>query len=214
MLANGKVEALMAVIEKIAGALKDYQDHFRLNNKALGLFGLARRIHNAETEEDLRAAVAELTAPVPRPTPPLPADGVEFELTLTVEEAAKEAIHWFGEHWEYRGARIKKAETKRVKLIRLGHVNDLDEAQEKAKAQDCRLVVGQWRAAFEKAFPRHDNSGPIAFGGESWLQNSDHPHVFPTLLEGLDNVWLHGEHPTLMMFGGCGDEWRWLAENE
>ncbi|GEM_PF-1534118 len=154
----------------------------------------------------------------PSPKPPLlepvgtiviPADGEEFELTLTSEEADPIAMvcrDGYGDwqKWKYKGVEIKGTQTKRCKLVRLGYVLNLDDARQKGRT----LVDGQWREAFKKKFSQNDGKGPIGFGGvgSQWV-SPDGVADFP-VLDGDGAAWY-----SRFVWAGDGrnGRWRWLA---
>lgn len=153
-------------------------------------------------------------APATHPTPSdIPADGVEFELTLEPTDALAmvKADGYDPKGWQYKGPKVTKPDTKRVKLIRVGYVRNLAEVQAKAREQGCELVIGQWREAFKKRFPTNDGKGPIGFGGKesSWVDPCGDAY-FPVLC--VHGVGWRSD------FGWSDDvrdgHWRWLAASK
>lgn len=143
----------------------------------------------------------------------IPADGVEFELTLEPTDAMDmvRSDGYDPKGWQYTGPKVTKPETRRVKLLRLGYVRNLAEAQAKAAEQGCELVIGQWREVFKKRFPTNDGNGPIGFGGSEsqWVRPDGHAR-FP-VLHGLGVGW----HSRFRWSGPDHDErWRWLATSK
>lgn len=175
---------------------------------------LARALRSALVSNGTEAATTPTPTSTTHPTPSdIPADGVEFELTLEPTDALAmvKSDGYDPKGWQYTGPKVTKPETKRVKLIRLGHVRDLAEAQAKAREQGCELVIGQWREAFKKRFPTNDGNGPIGFGSDesAWV----HPRGdanFP-VLGGRGDGWL-----SVFFWSGFArvGRWRWLAASK
>lgn len=72
------------------------------------------------------------------------------------------------EKWSYIGPRIFGKINHWVKLTRLGSVASLRDARLFAEQEDCCLLPGQARDFFKAKFQRHNDLGPVVFGGSKW----------------------------------------------
>mgnify|MGYP001576210736 CR=1 FL=1 len=143
----------------------------------------------------------------PEASPEIPADGVEFELTLAKVPDAIEMVRSDGYNprgWKYKGKGTAMG-TRRFKLARIGHYADLEEVKQKLGSY---TLEGQWREAFKQSFPRSDGQGAIGFADDSWGGPDGHT-VFPVLY-GLGRTWNSS-------FDWAGSpsrrrwRWRWLV---
>lgn len=140
---------------------------------------------------------------------PIPADGVEFELTLDAPIDPLEMLRSDGYNprgWKFRGSKVTP-QTHRFILVRERLSFDIAEIREKLK-QHGSIPVGQWREPFKQTFPHCDGRGPIGFADPSW----EFPHGcarFPVLIESCGGGWCSGFtwHPIFF-----DQHWRWLVE--
>lgn len=140
--------------------------------------------------------------------PSIPADGVEFELTLETTIDPMEMLRSDGydpRKWKFIGSQVVP-QTRRFKLIRVGYCANLDKVREKLATHGF-IPEGQWREAFKKAFPTNDGKGPIGFADPSW--------VFPFGDVGFPVLYGHGKVWDSRFFcwagNGRGGPWRWLV---
>lgn len=136
---------------------------------------------------------------------PIPADGVEFELTLdgdVIDPIAMVQGNGYGspEKWKFNGPKVKGAQTGTFKLLRAGGAN-LAAVKEKL-SKEGPLAEGEWREAFKAKFS-HDGNGPIGFGGSEWVDPVG-SLLFPYMRDGVYSF-----------FSWVGDDfsahWRWLV---
>jgi len=138
----------------------------------------------------------------------IPADGVEFELTLN--DPAPDPIDMVrgdgysnAADWKYNG-KGATPRTGRFKLMRTGYQPNL--ARVRQKLGEENVPEGQWREAFKKVYPRPDGKGPIGFADPSWGRPLDLAS-FPVLHE-TGEAWCSN-----FVWAGLGrhDRWRWLV---
>ena len=138
--------------------------------------------------------------------PRVPADGVEFELTLEATDPL-EMVRLEGgnsEGWSFRGSPIVP-QTSRFKLIRARDCWNLHEVRVNLNKHGS-IPGGQWREAFRKAFPQCDGKGPIGFADASWVNPTD--CLFYPVLDGKSGAWESYFCP--VYFDTIN--WRWLVE--
>lgn len=138
---------------------------------------------------------------------PIPADGVEFELTIGTIDPL-EMVRSDGDdptEWKFTGSKVVP-QTRMFKLVRTGSCTDLDEVREKL-AENGSIPEGQWREALKKAFPRNDGQGPIGIADPSWV-DPDGDARFP-VLGGDGGPW---SSSFVWADSGRGEGWRWLVE--
>ena len=139
----------------------------------------------------------------------IPADGVEFELTLDFGAPENDPIAMVRadgysepENWKYTGKKLSGIQTRSFKLVRVGYCRNLDEVREKL-AQYGPVPGGQWRGAFKAAFPKPDGNGPIGFADPSWV----HPNgrvFFPFISSGGGSNFRWADFE-------LDKSWRWLV---
>lgn len=123
----------------------------------------------------------------------VPADDEWFELKVDYRVDPAEVVHSAGynpEGWKFLGPVRKGWETHRAKFVRLGWVQNLAEAEQRAGVQGYRLLGGHAREPFKAKFPRPDGHGPVIFGGSQWRGPVGSPSV--TCLSGLGDGWRSG----------------------
>lgn len=106
-----------------------------------------------------------------RATPSVPADNRWFKLTVDNDRDPMGIIVSTGvdpEGWTYLGPKLAGKRIYRVKLVRLGYVHNLKDAEEKADALGWRLLEGQAREAMKAKYPASNVGGTILFGGSEW----------------------------------------------
>ena len=91
------------------------------------------------------------------------------------------------EGWKYLGPNLLGKRTLRVKLVGLGYVRNLDEAQKRAGEMGYRLVEGQAREPFKTRFSKPDDKGPVVFGGSQWQDPDGGASV--ACLDGFGDGW-------------------------
>ncbi|MEK9134760.1 MAG: hypothetical protein AAB451_00415 [Patescibacteria group bacterium] len=101
----------------------------------------------------------------------VPAGGVWFNLeVIDVDPMTVVALaNYEVKDWKYLGPQYTGKRVRRVKLIHLGHNNNLNEARARADGMGYRLVGGQMMEPFRNKFPKYNDTGPIVFGGDEWL---------------------------------------------
>jgi len=135
-----------------------------------------------------------------------PAIGETFELTidqsLTGLEMVKNDRYADWRKWRFTGGEILVPQKKKFKLVAIGYQPSL-EAVTKELAKHGEIPQGQWRTAFEKAFPNPDGKGPIGIADASWVSPGGSTY-FPYLGSdgNSDFVW-----PDYFV-----TYWRWLVE--
>lgn len=137
---------------------------------------------------------------------PIPVDGVEFELTLEPIDPLEMVCSdgYDPEGWKFIGSPVVP-QTRRFKLVRVGHCYNLNAVCEKLKKYGS-IPEGQWREAFKKTFPRNNGQCPIGFADPSWVYPNGSAS-FPAL-DVFGGTWDS-------FFGwvnvGLGEHWRWLV---
>jgi len=136
----------------------------------------------------------------------IPADGVEFELTLTTAPDAMQMVKGDGydpANWKYNGKGVVVG-TRRFKLVRTGYCANLNEVRQ--KLGEDNIPEGQWREAFKQAYPQNDGNGPIGFADPSWV-GPGRGALFPVLDED-GGAWF-----SLFLWADRGRSgyWRWLV---
>jgi|GEM_PF-1541981 len=109
------------------------------------------------------------TQPEQYNTSNIPADGVEFGLTLDGDITDPNEMIRLSDLdivCKYSGVRIKGKHSGRFKLVHIGSMRNLKEAQE-ALRKHGKIPVVQWLQAFKQAYPVHDFKGPIAVADPS-----------------------------------------------
>lgn len=136
----------------------------------------------------------------------VPADGVEFELTLE-DTDPMEMVRSDGynpKDWKFTGFAVFP-QTRCFRLVRVGCCANLNEVREKLTTHGS-IFEGQWREAIKKAFPRNDGQGPIGFADPSWVNPNGYAH-FPVLLEN-GKAWFSLFYWTDIVHDV---HWRWLV---
>ncbi len=144
----------------------------------------------------------------------IPADGVEFQLTLKNIPDPMQMVRRGGNgsgynptSWQYNGS-PPTPRTGRFKLVRVGDCLNLYEVMEKLKRHG-KLPEGQWREAFTEVYPLNDGNGPIGFADPKWVGINAVAN-FP-VCDGAGREWRS-------RFGWAGRGryrlWRWLVEVE
>lgn len=165
----------------------------------------------AKNGEALEKVLHSLSLPPVEASTPLPsaipADDEWFDLEVDDDVDPMAVVASAGydpKGWKYLGPKLTGKRTLRVKLVRLGPVRNLKEAEEKADAMGCRLVEGQAREPFKAKFPKPDGKGPILFGGSQWQYPFGNAYV--AFLYGLGGEWF-----SLFFWAdrGFSGRWRW-----
>lgn len=139
----------------------------------------------------------------------VPANDKWFNLTVDNDVDPMEVVSSAGYNakgWKYLGPELKDKQTYRVKLVRLGHIRNTDEAQKKVNKMGCRLIEGQAREAFKAKFPRPDGNGYIVFGGSEWQSPDGYACV--TYLHDFQDGWRSRFRWRARVFRRA---WRWLV---
>lgn len=190
-----------AVIAQLPDLTDEEMQKFNRNKGEFGrLLRIALGLLNKPQAQSVEESVLE---------PVLPADGVEFELTLGTIDPMEmvKGSDFDPEGWEFTGFKIVP-QTRKFKLVRVGSCRNLDEVREKL-AQHGSIPEGQWREAFKKAFPKNDGQGLIGFADLSWV-NLLGVIVFPVLIE-EGEAW----RSDFFLAGGDRDkDWRWLIASK
>jgi hypothetical protein len=118
------------------------------------------------------------------------------------------------EKWKYLNPGLNGKRVYRVKLMRFGYVQDVDEAREKADKLGYRLVEGQAWDPFEKQFPEPFDKDPICFGGDEWQHNTSGMKacVFCVGDWGGRGVWRVNLYRSNSV--DFDEKWRWLVTNK
>ncbi len=132
--------------------------------------------------EDSFALLFKEPAVLPQPVAPqYPADGVEFDLTITESFTGLEMARRFGYDptgWKYTGNEIVAPQTKRFKLVPIGAQPNF-QAVEAACLKHGSIPDGQWCDALKRKF-QVDGKGPILVAKASWVnpnRNANFPYV-------------------------------------
>ena len=137
----------------------------------------------------------------------IPADGVEFELTLTTAPDPIGMVRGDGysnaADWKYNGKGIVVPVTRRFELVRTGYQPNL--ARVRQKLGEDNVLEGQWREAFRQVYRRPDGKGPIGFPDPAW-ERPDGGASFPVLRE-YGEAWDSDFHWAGRDHDGF---WRWL----
>lgn len=139
--------------------------------------------------------------------PPIPADGVEFYLTLGPTDPMEmvRADGYDPKGWKFTGSPVAP-QTRSFMLVRADSCRNLDEVREKL-AEIGFIPQGQWCEAFKRACPEPDGRDHIGFADPSWV----HPRgsaSFPVLIgdgRGWVSYFYWAEYAR-------GRYWRWLVE--
>ena len=163
-----------------------------LVNAVLDLGGSDDDLRRIQTDGDLRRKLAELIGGAARKVVQLvvPADDEWFELEVNNDQDPMEVVSSVGfdkKSWQYLGPAFSGKETRRVKLVRLGFVKDLEDARQKADQLGFRLLEGQARESFKAKYPAPDGKGPVVFGGSEL--RSPYGHAYVACLCELGVVW-------------------------
>lgn len=134
---------------------------------------------------------------------PMPADGVEFNLTLD-PIAPLEMVRNDGydpEDWSHNGLVITTPQTSRFKFVSIGCQPDLN-AVIAALKQHGTIPGGQWREAIKKVF-KPDGLHPRGIADPSW-ESPNGRACFPVVGGGGGSRfgWAGFVH---------GEGWRWLV---
>lgn len=143
----------------------------------------------------------------------IPADGIEFELTLAATNPMQ-MVQGDGHDprgWRFSGSQVVP-QTRCFQLVRVDYSQDLTynrnlgEVREKLKKHGD-IPEGQWREAFKQSFPCYDGNGPIGFADPSWAFPGGGA-CFPALF-GVDGGW----SSDLIWANNCrSNRWRWLVQ--
>ena len=139
----------------------------------------------------------------------VPADGELFDLEVDNTRDPMEVVTSAGydaNGWRYLGPEFTGKQILRVKLVRLGYVRNLKEAEDKAAKMGCRLVQGQARESFKTKFPKAEGNGLVVFGGSEWRHPDGAARV--ACLGDFEDEW-HSDFDWSAddFLGGC----RWLV---
>ncbi len=144
--------------------------------------------------------------------PAVPADDKWFELEVDNDidpmEVVCSAVH-DTKDWKYLGPKFKGRVKYRAKLVRLGHVRNLDEARDEANKMGYRLLEGQAQEPFKKKFPKPKGKGPVVFGGSEWQSPHGGPHVIY-----LHDVWVEWFSYFHWSERGFRERYRWVVVNK
>jgi hypothetical protein len=112
------------------------------------------------------------------------------------------------EGWNYLGPEFHGKQVYRAKLVRLGYIRNLKDAEQRADGLDFRLLEGQAREPFKAQYPTYDGKGSIIFGGSRWQRPVGYAYV--TRLQGLKGVWFSYFRCVDRLFPDC----RWLVTSK
>ena len=114
--------------------------------------------------------------------------------------------------WTFEGEPLNGPITKKFKLIRLGSVDNNDQAERRAGVLGLKLARGEWRDAFKAKFPQPERKIYVAFGSDQsrWLSPPPFGRRFPVLYEDKGN-WVSDF--------ACANDYRssdslWLVEDK
>ncbi len=139
----------------------------------------------------------------------VPADDEWFELEVDDDVNPMSVVTTAGydqKGWTYLGPKLSGKQTLRVKLVHLGYVRNLKEAEKKADEFGYRLVEGQAREPFKARFPKPDGKGFVVFGGSQWQDPNGDARV--AYLRDFKGEWDSYFHWSVSGFLG---HWRWLV---
>lgn len=138
-----------------------------------------------------------------------PADGVPFDLTMTVTPDPftmlyADNVPMNPDRWRYFGVGVIVPATRRLQLVRVGDCGDSRELRRRLLTRGG-LPSGLWRRAFKAAFPRPDGKGPIGIFDPTWEPPGGTAH-FPY----VRNDGTGGFYDTNEKYSNW---WRWLIED-
>jgi hypothetical protein len=111
----------------------------------------------------------------------VPADDEWFELMVDHRTSPIQLVIDAGydkKDWYYLGPNFaRKRVTYRVKLVHLGWVQTVEEAEKRAIYHRLQLVEGQARLSFMQRYPNPDKRGVIVFGGSQWQHPSGRANI-------------------------------------
>lgn len=171
-----------------------------------------RRQHFVEGDgrrelEDGLSLFFEEPAAEPQPVAPqYPADGVEFNLTITEPFTGLEMVRRFGYDptgWKFNGTEIAVPQTKRFKLVSVGAQPNF-EAVKAACLKHGTIPEGHWCDAFKESYSQPDGNGPIGVANASW--------VLPFSRARFPYVGTGGGTCFDWTVFGFSAGWRWLVE--
>lgn len=135
----------------------------------------------------------------------IPADNVEFELTLDADEIQPEDCCKGMTGWKYSGVTIIGKYTRRFKLVRIGRFGNIESVRRQLQSHG-RIPHCQWLIAFMTKYRQHDNEGPIGICDSSWELDKRPDTYIPSYFNKIGNV--HFSRADLAK----DDTWRWLVE--
>lgn len=174
--------------------------------------------NDAEIGQRLWSSLASDDVRIVIPDRPMPAIGEWFNLEVNNDVDPMDVVASAGfdpTDWKYLGPKFSGKTTYRVKLIRLGRVDNLGKAKDAVKKEDrrYRLLEGQAREAFKAKFPwhLHFNQVPVILGGSEW-QDPNRCHRVATLEnDPASNFWVLGFASSDLAFG---EKWLWAVVDE
>jgi hypothetical protein len=123
----------------------------------------------------------------------VPADEEWFDLEVDYDVDPLKVVRSAGynpEGWKFLGPARKGKVVEQTKLIRLGHVRTVEEAERRADEREYRLLGGHGRESFKAKYPKPDGKGPIVFAGSRW--QPPYGRALVACLFGLGDEW--GSH--------------------
>lgn len=141
----------------------------------------------------------------------IPADGMEFELTMSEIIDPMEMVRSAGyrpEYWEFRGAPTLIPRAAKFKLVRTSEPwCDICNLPSVLREHGF-IPEGQWLEVLRRTYPINDHRGPIGIPNASWVRLCDDVY-FPMLCGLGGEVWRLGFNP----FRGSNYSfiWRWLV---
>jgi hypothetical protein len=131
-------------------------------------FQTALGVAGTELEDTIVSTVVRLTKPKPVVQHPPIDEWFDLEIDNTFDPMDVVTTAGYNKKgWTFLGPKFEGNGIRRVKLVVLGYIANLEAARVAAKAKGYRLLEGQAREPFKQKFPRH-NGRPVVFGGNEW----------------------------------------------
>lgn len=144
----------------------------------------------------------------------IPADGVEFELTMSKIIDPLEMVRAAGhkhELWKFRGRPDLIPRTARFKLVRIPcRMNFYNVPRSLILMKYGFIPEGQWQEVFRTKYQLNDGRGPIGVPNASWVHLYDGV-CFPILDGRRGEIWCPGFSRVRDNYGIF---WRWLVASK